>query len=215
MPNAQNNYIRVRNKKTHTTGFDMSMVHIKDICEYIDGLSATKSTYRKVVLNHHHWQALYDVKSRHFWYKATEDNGIQGVQKGDEVQKFCQSVACKKCGIILPLELITIDHRNPQAGGKKGAMQKLFRAYGLSQDLPVGQKGTSILNGMPDEASLPHPQATVVPPPAESDLNWKGMIVFSLLVTAKMLTEFEDQALHHFVNLQPMCSKCNPSKSNQ
>ncbi len=144
------------------------------------------------------------------------------------------SIPCKKCGLVLPMKLITIDHQRPQAGGEFEAVAKVFRIFGLTLEGPKGAKGKAFQElvqkgGTATNVVLAGDMGvlTVAPLPVgvkalggnsladRYTLNDSGTMYYSLVKAAGALKELQDRCMHSLLNLAPLCQSCNNIKNNQ
>lgn len=141
-----------------------------------------------------------------------------------------ETYPCNKCGLILPLNQVTIDHQKPQAGGEILAVLKTLRAFGLTVEGPKGAKGKNVAQNagqfnklhstmMSHQFPIAIPHADRHPDTgskaSRQTLNLNGMLFYSILVWAKVENEFSNNCMHSFLNLKPMCGSCNSTKGNK
>jgi len=124
---------------------------------------------------------------------------------------------CQKCGIVLPLRNLTIDHQKPRAGGEVEAMMRVFRAAGLTQVTGAGVKNRFLQRQV---AAAVGGTTNVVQFGAKGDLNQrytlneKGILFFTVLIQNQMYDDMLGMSMHHIVNLRPMCGSCNSRLGN-
>jgi hypothetical protein len=141
------------------------------------------------------------------------------------------SFPCLKCGIILPENLITVDHHHPQSIGEIDALLKVFRACSMTKGEPAGALGqfykeyvSRSVNDLVSAIVKPELWPTVVFPyikntshASNSDrhtLNCYGTILYSALIYSKDIKQMKHICMSSFLNLKPMCLSCNASKGN-
>lgn len=169
----------------------------------LDEGSFAPSTYRKVK-NDPTWINLYDIGGADLPYWEKPNKNTDGAVTQKHLMSAC---ACKRCGIILPFEAATVDHQRPQSGGGPEAMFKILRALNLSDTGPKGRKGITF----PTRA-VALKKANGLP--MWGDLTFEGISIFSAIMLSGAETDFGNLCLHHFLNLQPMCFRCNSHKGN-
>ena len=157
---------------------------------------ATASTYRNVK-NNPDWQGLYNYATRPVSYCD---------KYGTVTTKNESSVPCRECGVLLHSKLVTIDHTNARKGDPLDPVFKLFRAVGYSEQAPTGPKGTMVMQHMSTGMGGNNGAGN-----GHYSLNPIGVIVFSLFRNSAYYNNLLSLSMHHFVNLRPVCSHCNPS----
>ncbi|OEZ55478.1 hypothetical protein [Duganella sp. HH105] len=165
------------------------------------------------------FQAFYGYAKRSVSY----------LEGGAVVSKLVDTFPCRRCGIILPQELMTVDHQKPQAGGQLLAILKVLRAFGFTEGRPKGAKGGTLRSMRSHNEHWQFAmQATpkILPPPsvpidedskaARQTLNDQGAMIFTALSSFGADEEvLKKQCMHSLINLKPMCQSCNSSKGNQ
>ncbi|QJE01552.1 hypothetical protein HH212_17215 [Massilia forsythiae] len=168
----------------------------------------TINGYRRV-LDDPYWQQFFHVRERDFTY--IEGDATKARPRA--------SLPCFQCGLVLPADLITIDHSKPQAGGGDHAVLKVLRNlnYDLTHHPGVGQLATAHRDGTsaPLHTKAGRNSAPMHEGKAERyTLTDKGITVLSVLAAATSLNQVYDACMHSAFNLRPYCSKCNTAKSN-
>jgi hypothetical protein len=187
--------VRVRNNSTNVE-HTISGAAWDQFWELFD-MKTAPTSYKQIKQNAH-WQGTYDGEDRNILYRD---------RAGNYAPRMTYSIACMGCGIVLPLNLVTIDHVRPRRGGAQASTFKVLRALGVTTAQPKGRKG-QYLRGM--AATL----TADLTAPALSALTWNGVVIVSSILHAGQYDTFCQEALAHFMNLQPMCLHCNSSKGN-
>ncbi len=178
----------------------------------IENIAFAKSTYRGAIEDTVLFQQLYDVKTRTFQYKK---NNVTVTQQE-------LSAPCMKCGIILPVQQLTIDHQAPQTDGEYEALLKTFRAFGLTHGAPQGPKGQAIqqhftrgtaMRPIPTRISRPILTSTFSLDDRYT-LNDEGVAIYSLIRNEGLLGDLLTACMHGLCNLRPMCGHCNTARGN-
>lgn len=166
------------------------------------------SKYRKVIDNEL-WQGVYNVDLYHSFTGYDSRNGAPR-------KKIEAAVACRKCFIILPTRIITIDHQAPQTGGTKLAILRIFRGLGLTAGGPRlnGKNYKSIQLTASKVGGDPAPVMARPKTEPLKTLNDAGTLYYSVL-KANDEGWLGKACLHHYLNLRPMCGPCNSSLSNK
>jgi hypothetical protein len=164
--------------------------------DFFDGFAMAKTQYGQIK-KHPAWLALHDAQARPISYVLNDS--LTSVMTPN-------TLACKSCGLVMPVEATTVDHRRPRKGGERSAAYKVLRAIGMTKDAPSGRKGRFLL----DQSDF----ATNSAAPTAGALTWSGVTVLSCVIYAQQLSAFGETAVNHFVNLQPMCFRCNSQKGN-
>jgi len=168
----------------------------------------TDSNYRNVKTNNL-WRHLYGVNSKQFDTYNSKTNS-----KGTVIE---EASYCQKCGVILPLKNLTIDHQKPQQGGDVQAMLRVFRAAGLTVSTGSGQKNRALqrqfapLVGGNQNVLQRGQRGTDID---RYTLSMKGIIYFTMLQHYKLTNEMLQMSMHHVANLRPMCGPCNSRLRN-
>ena len=171
----------------------------------------TYDNYREVKGNNL-WRTIYKVNLKNFdtWDSKTGTSG----------NKPYQSTYCQKCGLMLPLRNLTIDHQKPQQGGdisKFQAMIRIFRALGLTCETGAGEKNRHIQSQFAasvggDTILIPLNQK--ISEGNRYSLTDKGALYYSILKIFDQVNQMKLMAMNHVVNLRPMCAPCNSSLQN-
>lgn len=172
--------------------------------DWIKSTSYTKSTYANVK-NNSTFKKLYQFDNRNIGYIHDKNFGVIQEETGP----------CMVCGIVLPIRLLSIDHKRPQTGGYNEAILKVFRVMGLTKEGPQGPKGIALqTNNIVSIGTKPTRQKlSGTSLDDRYTLNDKGIVFYSLAV---QLNEniLEEECMHNLVNLAPLCQFCNSSRSN-
>ena len=165
----------------------------------------TPNTYRKVKDNNA-WRAVYDCED-HFLWKYMDVKTRSYLFKEETV------LPCRRCGIVMPLKIATVDHQMPQAGGGIHAICRVFRGLGLSIGGPRGRKNQKAVSEMADKVG------GIANPPVGSaterySLNAAGATYWSIIRAAKEVKTLETKCMHNALNLRPLCPPCNSALGN-
>lgn len=167
------------------------------------------------VIHGYLFRLLYGVEHRHLTYYI---GGVLGTQ-------LVESAPCMICGLVLPLDNLTVDHQSPQTGGEYEAVARTFRAFGLTKEGPKGPKGQMIrahLTAQNPGAVMP----TQAPPkPGRQGnaggslddrytLNDNGAILYSFAFDAGHIEQLKQKCMHGLMNLRPACGNCNSKRGN-
>lgn len=188
----------------------------------IDYNSAAVRHHRDFLMRDPRWREFYLVRRRELIYLEP----TTGVGAGREVD---ETVPCMACGICLPIDIIEVDHQQPQSGGEYLAVCKVFRSIGLTQGPPRGVKGNMLWESYVDPPPLQmYPKNKPIKPGDKKSeikdgtergnrytLNPAGSALFSLLLELDQETELINRCLNHYANLKPLCPICNKSKGNR
>ncbi len=166
---------------------------IKSLWDVTEGWTLATTRYR-VIKRNPNWRGIHGVGQRPIHY---EINDVA-------VTKTVDSVVCRSCGLVMPLESATIDHHHPQAGGQENAAIRVFRAVGLCQQQPRNRAGRTIDIQLQFDRSGP----------MGAELSYLGIMFYTCIHVAGEYNDFTENCLNHIVNLDPMCNRCNSSKGN-
>lgn len=180
----------------------VTAVQLKAFCDYITD-TYTAANYRNVKDNLQ-WRAVYEVTDDVMWSYVSRIHG--------PMSKSESTVACRACGIVLPLKVITVDHQSPQTGGAVGAICRVFRGLGLTQGGPKGKKNKHAIQA--NAATVGGKVANLGSWSERYSLNDAGAIYYSVIKEAQQLSNLENACLHHFLNLRPVCGPCNSRLKN-
>lgn len=206
--NLERNSLYIEDRYHARTSVGINL--LLDAARKIDSLYAT-TTYRSV-LNHPSWLQLYQSSLRN----------IQYINHGNTLQvQNEQTVPCHECGIVLPIDHITIDHQKPQTGGETQAILKVLRniGLGLTHAGPSGAKGVQVQALLANQTLTPVPTKlgkTANPPdPAPKyTLTMQGIAFVSAVAAANCTAELKRSCMHSMINLAPHCFRCNLLKNN-
>jgi hypothetical protein len=158
--------------------------------------ATSPSTYQNVK-NKRPWKEFYSFQMRNVNYISRD---------GTESIQVKLTGPCRQCGVVLPDSLLTIDHQRAQAGDKLAPVYTLFRAIGYSQAAPPGPKGQQYRRLHAADIG-----GELAPGGGLDELNYPGMIVYSLFKGAGYYDNLKELSMHHFINLRPVCLFCNSS----
>jgi hypothetical protein len=191
--------------------------------ECIDAIGRFSWSEHRDVTDHDVWRHVYGYMPT-FDFPTAAVNSLGQMVVGAPVQ--AEAVPCSKCGMVLPLFAIEVDHRFPKVGDSYMAARKVFRAIGLTATGPTGRKGLHmqavIFNQTVPNTTIrtPHPYQArtdkfdAIGKATPSELGDMLLRTISVLDPA-MQKKFLKACMNSFVNLQPMCRSCNGGKSNQ
>jgi len=166
------------------------------------------SNYRNVKSNQL-WLQVYGVRQKPFSKFNSKTNEKSVV--------VLDATYCQRCGIVLPLRNLTIDHQKPQQGGEVEAMLRVFRAAGLTVETGSGQKNrflqAQIAQSVGGDQNV-RARGQKGNEENRYSLNLKGTIYFSILEFYKQTKNMLEMSMHHIVNLHPMCGPCNSGLRN-
>jgi hypothetical protein len=176
--------------------------------------SNTDNNYRNVKTNAL-WRQMYRVQE-------FQSNGLNVYTKFDsksaQISRVTLEVSyCQRCGIILPLRNLTIDHQKPQKGGDVEAMIRVFRAAGLTVSTGSGEKNRNIQRSIASKVGGDQQVLIRGQRGTNQDrytLNPKGTIYFTMLQYYNLTDQMLQMSMHHVANLRPMCGPCNSSLRN-
>ncbi len=187
--------IQLRQNGSNVVTGGLTLAQMTAFDDFLLNSAQSPTTYRNIKKNLD-WQGLYGYATRTIPYA---DKG------GNVYYKNKMTVACRECGILLHEKLVTIDHYHAKKGDPLDPVFKIFRSVGYTNQLPAGVKGQTVhthihalvggLNGGNNTYSL----------------NAPGIIVYSLFRSSGYYQNLVNLAMHHYINLRPVCSHCNPS----
>jgi hypothetical protein len=180
------------------------------IAKVISNNAFTENTYPKAKTG---WlfEKLYDVA----------DRPINYLIEGTPQCRLKKTAPCFICGIVLPIENLTVDHERPQTGGGYEAVAKTFRAFGLTKEGPKGQKGQKILAHLYEGTEITPAKVQIdkqsggVSLHQRYTLNEKGTLLYSLVVASGERENLVKACLHGVMNLKPACGSCNSSRGQK
>lgn len=166
---------------------------------------------------------------RHVYHYAKRKFPV--MKNGSETTKEFYSFPCLQCGLIVPEDLITIDHHHPQSGGEIKALLKVFRACWLTEAQPKGILGKFFFKyaSISDEHLISALLTPDIWPKVEfpydpTDTNFDGLdgqtlshlgsILYSVFLWSNDIQQIMDSCMRSMLNLKPLCMKCNSSKGN-
>lgn len=189
----------------------------------LPGVSITRQQLANFIefANRHSDANYRNVKSNQLW------RDIYGVanasfpsfdpKTGTSGTKQALGTYCQRCHFILPLSVLTIDHQKPQSGGGQDALARLFRALGLTKSTGYGVKNRLLQNAFAQYVGGSQDIRLLGDKGGKEDrfsLTSMGMLYYSALRYAGDLPALKTLAMHHVVNLRPMCGPCNSSLRN-
>ena len=203
---------------THKPAEEIDSLQLQN---YIDRFEALYQTtgYRDKIIKNDFWRKMYQCGPT-----SVKFLGPEGYQ-----EQYIDGTACIGCGIVLPLSHMTIDHQRPQSGGETAAIARLFRACDLTAGKPVGAKGKALINqfkgvglNQGDYSKMPKSSRNTTPQvdaaQARSNrytLSTMGHLIYAAIVSAGELHRLKLLAMHSLANLKPLCTVCNPRRSNR
>ncbi len=190
-----------------TRHHSLTVKALKDIAWRIDDAYMT-TTYRSCMSNPA-WRTMFQVGPR----------SVKRIVGTTVTATFEDTMPCYRCGLLLPLDQITIDHDKPQSGGGEQAVLKVLRniSQGLTHAPGVGGVASSYRSGV--FAALPTRAGGAGGGSAEGrearyTLTEKGMLFLSVATAASSSADVSRYCMHSLFNLKPYCAKCNIAKSN-
>ena len=157
------------------------------------------------VKNFAFWKSAYDVKP--LQYKKLDKTHKKYIPASME------AAPCRRCGLVLPLSVLTIDHQSPQKDGTVDATLRVFRGLGLTKGMPTGSMGSISVKQISSKISgsgLSSSRARI----DKYTMNNSGILYFSLLKEAEQLRNLTERCMHNYLNLRPLCAPCNSSLRN-
>jgi hypothetical protein len=165
------------------------------------------------------WQTLYQRAARNIPFRTSA---------GADTKASMQSYPCHYCGIILPEELIQVDHKFPQKGGRDLALLKVLHTIlpQYTEGQAIGQKNTQLAAGTaPAPVSVKavpwnhtfgtHPTPFSPAKLARYSLSPRGKTFLGLCTMMRQLVPVMEKSLNSIHNLVPACQRCNGDKSNK
>lgn len=123
-------------------------------------------------------------------------------------------MACRQCGIVIPLKVISIDHQGPQTGGEAKAICRVFRSLGLTITGGKGKKSRSPAAAAMTAAVGGLPSTGLQEKKYRYTLNRVGEIYFTMAYKANILSNERGLFMNSILNLRPTCPHCNSSLRN-
>jgi len=205
--------LNLKNGKVNVLHSPKQEFRWRAIADQIDKLHITGG--HSQVKDNSIWKKLYQVDKRQVSY-FNKNNTI--------VNKLEDVMPCHNCGVILPTQMIQVDHQQPQKNFSDYYFIKILRSMGLTVTGPTGAKG---------KLFLASPSPTVLPPlpPRGRDtgdvtylkgttsfnkwrLNPEGVEFVSVLnLHANALESVKTLCRDSILNLVPLCAPCNGNKS--
>lgn len=229
------NSVHTRSGCLHVTDDDEIELHTPNVDRYkkaatidklnlqlyadrFEGLYQT-TNYREKIIQNDFWRRMY--KCGPTSVKFLGPNGYE--------EAYIDGTACIDCGLILPLSHMTIDHQRPQSGGETEAIARLFRACDLTDGKPVGAKGKGLINQFKgvgldpgDYSKIPKPARNATPQTSPTTsrtsrytLSSMGHLIYAAIVSAGEIERLKRLGMHSLANLKPLCTVCNPRRSNR
>lgn len=172
------------------------------------------------------WRALYGRDFRQVLFQDPA-GGVGLGPPGEALWTY----PCHYCGIVLPEELIEIDHQKPASAPGYGVL-KLFHSFTTPGGLPLttggahGAKNTQRVQIVGGGAVLPVPvkgrgfdvgwdSKTITPAIANRyTLTDHGQTVLTLIEMMHSPGKAADWGRNSLLNLVPSCARCNNSKTD-
>lgn len=182
---------------------------LKDYAQRVD--AAYQSTEYRRVLKNDNWRKMFQVSQRNV-------NQIVGTTLTSTPQ---DTMPCYNCGLVLPLDHMTIDHHKPQAGGEDRAILKVLRNIDARLTHAPGSGGvatayrTQQFQPLPTKASKGEDESNGSGADYRYTLNPTGMLFLSVAIAASGRDKVARYCMHSMFNLKPYCAKCNIRKSNK
>ncbi|UTH75151.1 hypothetical protein [Chromobacterium sp. IIBBL 290-4] len=194
-------YPRISDKNDEIKFHEPEIVEFQKKINTIDTLITNNPihNYRDIVKNKT-WLEIYKPKINTMETFNWETGLIEN-------RNYNDIFACRKCGTILRLEQIEIDHQRTRTAGIKhdipeknlwGATLKLFRYAGLTGGGATGFKAKSLnLN------------VAMLNAQNKYTLNLDGILIFSLILAHHNDHSIQNIAETAIPNLRPLCGSCN------
>jgi ribosomal protein L18 len=147
------------------------------------------------------WKSLYQEEDTQF--SLVERNGVRRYQ-------FMKACHCRRCGLVLPMTHVTVDHQGPQTGGEVKALVRAFRSLGLTESAGKGAKTRTF---MAQHAVAAGGRITE-PGPGRFSLNATGSLYLTLIYAAGIADAVYATCMNHVANLRPLCAPCNSGLGN-
>lgn len=206
-----------------SSGQDRAYTSAAELGKSIDDIGRFSWSDHRDVTTHDIWRHMYGRTPTFQFATATVDTNGDWAQ-GEPLE--VEAVPCSKCGVVLPLFAIEVDHRFPQVGDSYMAAMKVFRSIGLTVYGATGRKGLHV-NAV--TFNTPVPAMTLRPPhphrarnsffvaAGKATPNTMGELLLRTIsvLDEPMQKKFLKACMNSFVNLQPMCRRCNGDKSNE
>lgn len=197
-------------RQTGTTTFESIATadrpKVETLYRNIENYAYSSSTYRDIKTNVL-WKQIYAVQAGaiDYWNKKTPAS-TKMVDKA-----FCLGA----CGLHLPLSVLTIDHQRPQSLTGLEVLMRMFRGMGLTMGAPAGFKNTQMMARWANDVGGNPDSTRSKDKDDQNTLSMQGVLYFSIFRHIGVpINELKDIAMHHFLNLRPMCGPCNSSRSN-
>lgn len=168
----------------------ISKEDLQDFCQALKDKYQTKN-YRKVTTSDT-WRNWFHVSNVKFKHRIGASTKI--------ITK--QSLCCKRCGIYLPIEYMTVDHQAPQKNGGNLAIIRVFRHLGYTVGGPIGRKADKSVFTLPGSQTERY------------QLSTEGCLLYSCFVYGDALGTLRNYCMNSIYNLDAMCGSCNSGKSN-
>jgi hypothetical protein len=201
-------YLVDSNPAQPTIYASLTASHINSLFSFLDR-NSYGSKYRNV-LNNDLWKAVYLV-THNYRMDAYDTRRNQPLNKYETV------VACRKCFLVLPTRIITIDHQGPQSGGELMAFYRVFRGLGLTTGGPrdFGKNYRSVKSMASLVGGSSNTPAGVPRTAPLKTLNATGILYYSIMKYIGWFDFVKKRCMHHYLNLRPLCGPCNSSLSNR
>src|SRR5262249_48379939 len=150
---------------------------------------------------------------------AIEPANIQYWNKKAGVRPVAKPVDCAfclgTCGYHLPLDVLTIDHQRAQSLTGLEVLMRMFRGMGLTIGAPAGLKNKQILGKWAADVGGDTNLTRSTAKNDQNSLSPQGVLYYSIFKKLNVIDELKGIAMHHFLNLRPMCGPCNSARGNQ
>jgi hypothetical protein len=177
----------------HAAGVTISFTEFLAFLQWVDESPADHQN----IINDPRWIAVYHPVM--FAWPTRNRAGHLGPVLPAEL-----SVACRGCGIFLPMRAIQIDHVRPMAGSATEAIVKVFRHRDYTDGAAKGEKG-QLFSG----------NATASTQDERYTLSTKGAIIYSLIHAGAHgeIGHLRASCRNNVANLRPMCVPCNNARN--
>jgi predicted RNA-binding Zn-ribbon protein involved in translation (DUF1610 family) len=194
--------LKLRQNNSNSVLAQVTGLQFTALVKYVE--DAYKSSNYRNVKDNPQWRSVYGAEELNHLYISKQHGPLAKPEP---------SVACRSCGIVLPLKVMTVDHQSPQTGGEIGAICRVFRGLGLTKAGPKGKK---------NKAAIQANAAAVGGKVVEQTGTWSdrytfndvGTLYYSVMKGANQTAALADKCLHHFLNLRPVCGPCNSRLKN-
>ena len=162
-----------------------------------------------------------DVKTLPLWlstYEVTDKLWEVRHKQHGSMAQLEPATFCRVCGLLLPLKVLTVDHQKAQAAESSVPIVRVFRGLGLTSGGPKTDQVTRKNKKAVDAYAASVGGQTAQPGNLgdRTTLNNAGIIYYSVFKAANLEAGLGEKCLHHYLNLRPVCGRCNSQlgKSN-